>query len=95
MAVTLLMRRRPGTFNDVLSEFTAQAEEILRLFKKGEDVFNLIEHVEAGLLDDGGTGPDRNELQMINTRNLKVDRLTGRLFPFSDSLRGGEDRRYG
>ena len=95
VAVTLLMRRRPGTFNDVLSEFTAQAEEILRLFKKGEDVFNLIEHVEAGLLDDGGTGPDRNELQMINTRNLKVDRLTGRLFPFSDSLRGGEDRRYG
>lgn len=80
VAMSRLLRRRPGSYTDLLQQVSAEAEEHLSHLTKGHDVFTLDIHVDAGLLSDMG---NRNveTLSLMKLRNNLSDNVIGKLFP--------------
>lgn len=81
VAMSRILRRRPGTYTDLLQQVSAEAEEHLGFLSKGHDVFTIESHVAAGLIDDVGNG-NTESLSLIKQRNSISDNVLGKLFPF-------------
>lgn len=88
IAMTRLLRRRPGTYTDLLQQVSAEAEEYLSYLAKGFDVFTLTQHLAAGVIEADGPGNNEN-ISLLNQRNLISDNLIGRSYPH----RGDTGRR--
>jgi phage gp36-like protein len=88
IAMTRLLRRRPGTYTDLLQQVSNEAEEQLATLSKGLDVFSLDAQLSAGLAGDLGNR-NNEHASLLNLRNNMSDNLIGRVFPH----RGDTGRR--
>ena len=88
IAMTRLLRRRPGCFIELMSSVAAEAEDYLKQLSSGYEVFSIQAHVEAGLMDDKGNGNAEN-VSLLNQRNNLSDNMIARMFPH----RGDTGRR--
>lgn len=93
IAMTRLLRRRPGTFTDLLQQLAAEAEDHLKQLSSGYDVFSIDANVAAGMISDDGNTNSENA-SLLNIRNLISDNMIGRYFPHRGDT-GNRDRRTG
>ena len=93
IAMTRLLRRRPGTYTDLLQQLAAEAEDHLKQISSGYDVFSLDGHVVHGgtISDEGNTNSE--QVSLLNIRNLVSDNMIGRAFPHRGST-GNRDRGF-
>lgn len=93
IAMTRMLRRRPGTYTDLLQQVSAEAEEFLKQLSSGYDVFSLESHVAAGLIDDTGNS-NFESVSLLKQRNLISDNMIGRQFPHRGDSSGRRRRLY-
>lgn len=79
LAMRNILGFKLGTHAQLKSEIDQQATQQIEQLRTGRNVFNLTEHIEAGLIDNVGT-KGTQEVTLIKQRNQVGDRLTGRLF---------------
>ncbi len=80
LAMAALYRRRPeAARREFIDDLTADARAAIKSLRRGENVFGLAEHIDAGVVEL--TGP--SAIQLIN-RNGLAERM-GRYFPLPAS----------
>jgi phage gp36-like protein len=80
IAMVRLLRRRPGSYTDLLAQVSADAEDYLKMLSAGYDVFSIDAQVEAGMISDDGNTNSENAF-LLNIRNNVSDNMIGRYFP--------------